>query len=100
MFVQNRSSHKVLGRATPEEAFTGKRPRISHFEIIGILVYCNVPSERRKKLEPTTVKGIFLGYSDTTKAYRVYVLALRRTMIEHDVKLEEGRALRKSLEHE
>jgi len=90
----------VLNRATPEEAFTGKKPDVSHFRIFGSLVYCHVPSESRKKLEPTTVKGIFVGYNEIAKAYRVYVSTLRRTMIRRDVRFEEGRGLRKSLERE
>jgi transposase InsO family protein len=100
VFLQNRSLHKVLGKATPEEAFTGKRPDVSHFRIFGSLVHCHVPSESRKKLDPTAAKGIFVGYSETAKAYRVYVSALRRTVIGCDVMFEEGRALKKSLEHE
>jgi hypothetical protein len=99
MFLQNMSPHKVVGRATSEEAFTSKRHDVSHFRIFGNLVYCHVPSESRKKLEPTAVKGIFVGYSETSKAYRVYVSALR-TVIRRDVRFEEGRALRKSLERE
>jgi hypothetical protein len=90
MFLHNRSPHKVLG----------KKPDVSHFGIFGSLVYCHVPSESRKKLEPTVVKGIFVGYSETTKAYRVYMSALRSTVIKRDVRFEEGRALRKSLERE
>jgi hypothetical protein len=90
----------VLGRATPKEAFTGKRLDVYHFRIFGSLVYHHVASESRKKLETMTPKGIFVGYSETTKAYRVYMSARRRTMIELDVRFEEGRALRKSLERE
>jgi transposase InsO family protein len=100
MFLQNWNPHKVLGKATPEEAFTSKKPDVSHFRIFGSLVYCLIPSESRKKLEPTAVKGIFVGYNKTAKAYRVYVPALRRTVIRDDVRIEEGRALRKSLECE
>jgi hypothetical protein len=100
VFIQNKCLHKVLGRATPEEAFTGKKLDVSHFRIFGRLIYCHVPSESRKKLEPMTVKGIFVVYSETTKAYRVYVPTLRRTMIRRDIRFEEGRALRKSLERE
>jgi hypothetical protein len=90
----------VLGRATPQEAFTRKRPDVSHFRIFGSLVYCHVPSKSRKKLEPTAVKGIFVGYSKRAKAYRVYVPALRRTVITRDTRFEEGMALKKSLESE
>jgi hypothetical protein len=100
VFLQNRSPHKVLGRVTPEEAFTGKRPNVSHFRILGNLVYFHVPLESRKKLEPTTTKGIFVGYNEIAKAYRVYVSTLRRTLIMRDVRFEEGRAFRKSLERE
>jgi hypothetical protein len=90
----------VLCRVTPEEAFKGKKPNVSHFRIFGNLVYFHVPSESRKKLEPTAVKGIFVGYSETGKAYWVYVPTPRTTVIKRDVRFEEGKALGKSLEHE
>jgi hypothetical protein len=96
VYLQNRSPHKVLGRMTPEEAFTGKRPEIGHIRIFGCLVYCHVPTERRTKLEPTAEKGILVGYSETSKAYRVYIPALRRTVVRRDVRFEEDRAYRKS----
>jgi hypothetical protein len=59
-------------------------------------VYCHVPSEKRTKLKATTEKGIFVGYSETSKGYRVYILALRKTVVGRDVKFEEDRALRKA----
>jgi hypothetical protein len=71
------SLHKVLGRMTLEEAFTRKRPEISHIRIFGCLVYCHVSTERRTKLEPTTEKGILVGYNETSKAYMVYIPALK-----------------------
>jgi hypothetical protein len=80
---------------TPEEAFTGKRPEVSHIRIFGCLVYCHVPAERTK-LEPTTEKGILVGYIETSKAYNVYIPALKRTMVRRDVRFEEDRAYRKS----
>jgi hypothetical protein len=89
VFLQNRSPHKVLGRATPKETFTGKNHDVSHFRIFGNLVYGHVPSKSEKKLEPTAVKGIFVGYSKTSKACRVYVPALMRTVIRRDVRFEE-----------
>jgi hypothetical protein len=53
IYIQNRSPHKVLGRKTPEELFTGRRLEVGHFGIFGCLVYCHVPSEKRTKLEAT-----------------------------------------------
>jgi hypothetical protein len=59
VYIQNRSPHKALGRKTPKEIFTGRRPKIGHFGIFGCLVYCHVPSKKRTKLKATAEKGIF-----------------------------------------
>lgn len=56
----------MLGRVTPEEAFTGKKLDFSHFRIFGTKFYYHMSKESRKKLEPTTKKGIFVGYSETS----------------------------------
>jgi hypothetical protein len=83
VYIQNRSPHRVLGRKTPEEVFMGKKLEVGHFRIFGCLVYSHVPSEKRMKLEATGEKGIFLGYSETSKAYRVYIPSLH-SYIEED----------------
>jgi hypothetical protein len=89
VYIQNRSAHKVLGRLTPEEAFTGKKPKVGHFRIFGCLVYCHMPSDKRTKLDSTVAKGIFNGYNKTSKAYRIYVPTLKKTMVRRDVRFEE-----------
>jgi hypothetical protein len=53
----------VLGRKTLEEVFTGRRPEVGHFRIFGCLVYCHVPSEKRRKLKAIVEKEIFVGYN-------------------------------------
>lgn len=37
-------------------------------------VYIQVPKDKRNKLEPSRNKGIFVGYSESSKAYGVYIL--------------------------
>jgi hypothetical protein len=98
VYLQNGSPHRVLGRKTPEEAFTGRRPDVEHLRIFGCLTYSHVPSERRKKLDPTTEKGILVGYSEISKAYRIYIPTRRRVVVRRDVRFEEDRAFRRSLE--
>jgi hypothetical protein len=73
VYVQNRSPHKILGNKTPEEVFTRKKPKFSHLRIFGCPVYIHVPQEKRTKLEPSRKKGTFVGYSETLKAYRIYI---------------------------
>jgi hypothetical protein len=64
--VQNRSTHRVLGDETPEEAFTKVKQEIRHLRIFGCPVYVHVSVEKRTKLEPSGEKGIFVGYSETS----------------------------------
>ena len=56
----------------------------------------NVPSDKRTKLDSTSEKGIFVGYNETSKAYRVYALALKKTVVKRDVRFKEEKAFRKS----
>ena len=84
-----------MGNVTPEEAFFGKKPGVGHFRIFGCITYSYVPKEKRTKLEPTADKGIFVGYSETSKAFLIYILAKRKVVVRQDVKLEEERAFRR-----
>jgi hypothetical protein len=96
VYLQNKSPHIALGDKTPEEAFSGKKLEVGHFRIFGCLTYSHVPSEKRTKLEPTTEKEIFVGYSETSKAFHIYIPSLRKTVLRRDVRFEEDRAFRKS----
>ena len=98
VYLQNRSPHRSLGNVTPEEAFTGKKLDVGHFRIFGCLTYSYVPKEKRTKLEPTADKGIFVGYNETSKAYRIYIPTKRKVVVRRDAKFEEERALRRSRE--
>ena len=73
VYVQTHCPHIVLGMSTPEEAFIGKKPDISHLKIFGSSIYIHVSTkDARKKLEPTVEVGIFVGYTKTPHNYRVY----------------------------
>ena len=70
---------------TPEEAFTSQKPKIGHLRIFGCPVYVHVPRERRTKLDPSGRKGVFVGYSESAKAYRIYILGQRKIELSRDV---------------
>jgi hypothetical protein len=74
IYVQNRSPHRILKDMTPEEAFSGKKRNVENLRIFGCQVYSHIPKDKRNKLEPSGKKGIFVGYSDSSKAYRIYIL--------------------------
>ena len=71
VYVLNRSLHRALGSKTPEEAFTRKVPKIGHFRIFACLAYSHVPSKKRRKLEATGERSIFVGYDETSKDFHI-----------------------------
>ena len=50
VYVQNKSPHRVLGNKTPEEMFSGEKPKVSHLKIFGCPVYIHVPKEKRSTI--------------------------------------------------
>jgi hypothetical protein len=100
VYVQNHCPHRVIGMSTPEEDFTGKKPDVSHFKIFGSSVYVNVTKDARKKLEQTVEVGIFMGYTETPCNYRVYFSNNKMIIMRWDIKFDEGKAMRLSLERE
>ena len=81
VYVQNHYPHRIVGMSTPKEAFSSKKPDISHLKIFGSPVYIHVTKDARKKLEPTTEVGIFVGYTDTPHNYHVYFPDSRKTVV-------------------
>jgi hypothetical protein len=77
----------------PEEVFTVVKPEVSHFHIFGCPIYIHVSVEKRTNLEPSSRKGLFVCYNETSKDYRVYILEQRKIVVSRDVKFEEDFAL-------
>jgi hypothetical protein len=96
VYLQNRSPHKAVGSMTLKEDFSRKKPEVGHFQIFGCITYSYVPSEKRTKLEPMAERGTFVGYSETSKSFCIYLPSLRKTVLRRDVRFEEDRAFRKS----
>ncbi|BES98092.1 Hydra magnipapillata [Nesidiocoris tenuis] len=70
--IMNRSPTKRLKNATPQEIWTGVRADLSHLRVFGCPAFAHVPKERRRKLDPKAESLIFVGYSDCSKAYRLF----------------------------
>ena len=84
VYVHNRTPHRALENKTLEEVFSGQKPEVSHLRIFGCLVYIHIPKEKRMKLDPSGKKGLFVGYSESSKAYRIYFLGFKKIDISRD----------------
>ena len=98
VYVQNRCPHFILGDKTPEEKFTGVKPDVEHLRIFGCPLYIHVHKEKISKMEPSGKKEIFVGYSETSKAYRIYIPGQRYIEVSRDVTFHEEIAFRRSKE--
>eukprot|EP00253_Pinus_taeda_P027760 PITA_27760 len=94
IYIQNRVPHRALGKITPEEVFSRKKPDVTHFKIFGSIAYCHMPDEKRTKLDQTAKKGFFVGYSETSKAFKIYIPSNKKIIVRRDIKFMEDRALR------
>ena len=74
------------------------KPVVGHLRIFGCLVHIHVRKEKRFKLEPFGKKGIFVGYNETSKAYRIYVPGQRFIEASRDVTFHEEVVFRCSRE--
>jgi len=90
-YVLNQSPTSALQEQTPEEAWSGLKPNVSHFKTFGCIGYVHIPEARRTKLDNKSCKAIFLGVSEESKAYRMYNPNSKKIIISRDVVFEENR---------
>lgn len=72
VYILNISPTRAVMNRTPYEAWTGKKPKVSHLKVFGCIAYALVNT--RSKLDEKSIKCIFIGYSLQSKAYRLYNL--------------------------
>jgi hypothetical protein len=96
VYVQNILSHSALGFKTLEEFFTRKKPEVIHLKIFGCPVFLHIPKEKRTKLDPSGKKGIFVGYCEISKAFRIYIPVCHHIDIIIYVTFDEDETLKRS----
>ena len=77
---------------TPYEALYMPKPEISHLRVFGSVCHIHVHDAKRITLEERAAIGIFLGYNNVVKAYRIYNLKTKRIQISRNVRIDEGLA--------
>ncbi|KAL5563974.1 hypothetical protein UlMin_033721 [Ulmus minor] len=77
-YVLNRVSIRPILKKTPYELWKGKKPNISYFKVFGCKCFILNQKDDLGKFDSKSDVGIFLGYSTSNKAFRVYN---RRTLV-------------------
>ena len=76
-------------KKTPYELWKGRKPNVKYFRIFGNTCFILKDRENVKKFDSRRNEGIFLGYSSTSKAYRVYNKRTKKVMETVNVVIDE-----------
>jgi len=97
-YILNRCLTKRIQNVVLEEAWSGRKHSVTHMRVFGCVAYAHVPDELRKKLVSKEEKCIFVGYSNESKAYKIYNTLTKKVIINRDVYFIEEEAWDGSLE--
>ena len=71
-YIHNRVTLRKGSSATLYEIWRGRKPTVKYFHVFGSKCYILADHEQRRKMDPKSDEGIFLGYSTNSRAYRVF----------------------------
>lgn len=85
-YLINRLPTTHLGGVSPYEVLNNVKPSLDHLRVFGSICYVFVPKVQRHKLEPKSIKCIFIGYSSTQKGYKCYNPTTKRVHVSREVR--------------
>ncbi|KAG8501848.1 hypothetical protein CXB51_004653 [Gossypium anomalum] len=85
-FLINRSPSVAIEKKTPQEVWSGNPANYSDLKIFGCPAYAHVSNG---KLEPRSIKCVFLGYKAGVKGYKLWCPENRKVVISRDVVFDE-----------
>jgi hypothetical protein len=89
-YIRNRSPTRALKGKTPYEAWTGKKPDVSHFREFGCDVWVLDENKNRSKLAPKSKKMVFVGFMEGSKAVRYWDKGKRNIKVSRNVSFNEN----------
>ncbi|KAG2767492.1 hypothetical protein Pcac1_g21025 [Phytophthora cactorum] len=90
IYVMNRLPSPKIEHKTPFEIVYKSKPSVKHMHVFGCRTYILTPKEKRLKWDPKARAGIFLGYEEVSKAYRLYDIEAGQAVISRDVNFDES----------
>jgi hypothetical protein len=99
IYIKNRCLTKVFESKTLQEAWTDRKPNVSHLRVFGCKTFAHIPDEKRSKLESKFMPCVFLGYCEGTKAYCLMCIKTKRIIKSRDVVFLKGTKKVKGVHH-
>ncbi|GKB53425.1 putative ribonuclease H-like domain-containing protein [Tanacetum coccineum] len=92
-FTQNRSIIHTRYNKTPYELLYGRKPNVEYFHVFGSLCYPTNDRDDLGKMKPKADIGIFIGYSEISRGFRIYNRRTKKIMETIHVKFDELTAM-------
>ena len=89
VYLSNRSPTRSVWGKTPQEAWSGRKPGISHLRVFGSIAHVHVPDKKRTKLDDKSESFIFIGYDANSKGYKLFNPNNKKVVISRDVVFDE-----------
>ena len=88
--IGNRIFFRAGTKKTAYEIWNGKNPKVKYFRVFGSKCYILNDWENFGKFDAKSDEGIFLGYSTTSWAYRVFNKRTKRVMESINVEINNA----------
>ncbi|GKE41996.1 retrovirus-related pol polyprotein from transposon TNT 1-94, partial [Tanacetum coccineum] len=88
-FTQNRSIVHTRYNKTPYELIRGRKPNIQYFHVFVSLCYPQNDRDELGKMKPKADIGIFIGYSESSRGFRIYNRQTKKILDTIHVKFDE-----------
>ena len=88
VYIINRSPNASIKFEVLEARWMGSDLEYGHLRSFGCIAYVH---QVKEKINPRATRGIFLGYAQGTKGYRVWLLEEEKVVISKDVVFNEER---------
>ena len=87
--IGNRIYFRAGTKETAYEIWNGKKPKVKYFRVFGSKCYILNDQENLGKFDAKSDEGIFLGYSTSSRAYRVYNKRTKTVMESINMKIDD-----------
>ena len=92
MFILNHAPTKALIGKTPFKAWYGHKPSVSFLRTFSCIGHVRKTKPVLIKLEGRSTPMVLLGYTEGTKAYRLYDPCRGKVLVSRDVVFDEKAA--------
>ncbi|GJY06761.1 retrovirus-related pol polyprotein from transposon TNT 1-94 [Tanacetum coccineum] len=92
-FTQNRSLIHTRHNKTPYELLRSRKSNVEYFHVFGSLCYPTNDRDDLGKMKPKVDIGVFIGYSKTSRGFRIYNRHTKKIMETIHVKFDELTAM-------